>query len=454
MRTEPSRPVCLTPLDGAPSPGMRFGAVVGHAVVERKLLVQPRMGMATPDEMRVGLQAVKAAKAATVGTITLDSYTRGNDDAAVLRALSQRDRLNGYPIVVHGSAVTARQVDSVREEGFAIQVRHGSAAPLRIFRTMAAAGLDATEGGPLSYCLPYSRTPVHEAVANWAESCEFLSKLREHGAEPHLETFGGCMLGQLCPPSLLVAVSVLEALFFRQHGLRSVSLSYAQQANAEQDREAIAVLRELADELLDDVDHHVVLYTYMGVFPSTEGGALLLLADAARLAIRSGIARLIVKTVAEAYRIPTIAENIAALEFAAEVAAAEGARDIPAVTKDTGIRAEARLLIDTTLDLDPDIGRALVIAMRRGLLDIPYCLHPDNRGHTRTYLDHDGRLYWAEIGALPLPERVTFRGERHVGSAEFLRALRHVASIYDSAVLPHRLRQGPLDAMTPLDRLH
>ena len=33
------------------------------------------------------------------------------------------------------------------------------------------------------------------------------------------------MLGQLCPPSQLVAISVLEALFFHRHGIRSVSVS-------------------------------------------------------------------------------------------------------------------------------------------------------------------------------------------------------------------------------------
>ena len=65
----------------------------------------------------------------------------------------------------------------------------------------------------------------------------------DRGGRAHLETFGGCLLGQLCPPSLLVAISVLEALFFVQHGLRSVSLSYAQQTHPAQDIEALAALR-------------------------------------------------------------------------------------------------------------------------------------------------------------------------------------------------------------------
>ncbi len=74
------------------------------------------------------------------------------------------------------------------------------------------------------------------------------------------------MLGQLCPPSLLVALSVLEGVFFKQHGLRSVSLSYAQQTHRGQDVEALLALRTLAAEHLSGLDWHVVLYTYMGVF--------------------------------------------------------------------------------------------------------------------------------------------------------------------------------------------
>ena len=102
----------------------------------------------------------------------------------------------------------------------------------------------------------------------WRESSEILAAGQAEGKPVHMETFGGCLLGQLCPPSLLVAVSLLEGVFFRTHGLRSISLSYAQQTSPAQDREAVAALRRLADEFLPDVDWHVVIYTYMGLFPT------------------------------------------------------------------------------------------------------------------------------------------------------------------------------------------
>jgi len=385
--------------------------------------------------MRAGLQATRDAAATSVGTITLDSYTRVGDHEAARTALRRGEQLNGYPIVVHDLATTRAVLDGVRDDRFPVQVRHGSADPRAIFATLAAVGLDASEGGPVSYCLPYSRKPLQRSTTDWAEACRQLDRVREVGAEPHLETFGGCMLGQLCPPSLLVAISVLEAMFFRTYGLRSISLSYAQQTAPDQDTEAIRALRSLAARLLPDVDRHVVLYAYMGVYPRTPSGARLVLAEAARLAVRAGADRLIVKTVAEAHRIPTITENVTALEEAARAAEEPGGTE-PAL--DTGLLTEATAIVEAVLDLAPDPGRALATAFRRGYLDVPYCLHPDNAGRARSYLDGDGWLRWAAVGSLPIgPEAVRGRPQR-LGSADLLAALSHVADRFDAAgVLAH-----------------
>ncbi|MFD7611487.1 methylaspartate mutase [Streptomyces sp. NPDC059828] len=414
------------------------------------MVVQPRMGMADPQRMRGGLLATRDADAVTVGTITLDSYTRTGDLAAAREALAEGVGLNGYPIATHSADTTRAVLRGIADARFPVQVRHGSAMPEHIVRALLAVGLDATEGGPVSYCLPYSRTPLREAVASWRRSCELLLSAREFGVEPHLETFGGCLMGQLCPPSLLIAVSVLEALFFRQHGLRSISLSYAQQADPRQDEEALTVLGRLAGELLPDVDHHVVLYAYMGVFPRSPGGARLLLEDAARLAVRAGAARLIVKTTAEAHRIPTVGENVRALETGAAAAADERSRTpltaVPGTyIEDTGIEAEARALIGAVLELDADVGRALIRAFAAGYLDVPYCLHPDNAGRARTSLAPDGRLHWSSVGSMPIAG-LADGGPRPpiLGSAGLLSALSHLQRTYDArAAARSAVRSGP-----------
>ncbi|GHJ15500.1 methylaspartate mutase [Micromonospora sp. AKA38] len=416
-----------------PSPG--FGDFVARHRAARTLIVQPRMGFSDPLLMRAGLAATRTARAATAGTVTVDSYTRTGDLAAAATALANRQPLNGYPIVNHSAETTQHLLAGLHDADFPVQVRHGSANPVRIITSMIAAGLSATEGGPISYCLPYSRMPLRQAVAEWARSCRLLSHQRETGAEPHLESFGGCMLGQLCPPSMLIAITVLEAMFFRQNGLRSVSLSYAQQTDFGQDHGAIAALRAIAAERLGDLDWHIVLYTYMGLFPASVAGASRLQADAATLAAWSGVDRLIVKTSVEARRLPSVAENVEALEAAAAVAAAVGGVASPV---DDRIRTEAETIIDSVLDLRDDIGGALVEAFDRGRLDVPYCLHPDNPGRATSRLDQHGRLQWLETGGLAISGDPQASHAKRISSAHLLESLSYVRRRYDHDLVEER----------------
>ena len=424
------------------APGGAFHDFLEAARRRGDLVVQPRMGFSDTARMRAGLIATRNADAVTVGTLTLDSFTRVGDFAAADRALRQGRPLNGYPIVSHSTSTTRTMVEGVSGPGFPIQVRHGSPLPGRIFDALIDAGIDATEGGPISYCLPYSRTPVQKSVEAWKEACGKLASLRDRGVEPHLESFGGCMLGQLCPPSLLIAITVLEGLFFRQHGIRSLSLSYAQQTSAEQDEEAVLALHEIAADLLPNASWHVVVYAYMGLYPSTESGALGLVADAARLAVRTGSTRLIVKTAAEASRIPTIAENTTALEVAAAAARATGGRRPPSA--ETGIRDEARAIIDAVLDLNDDIGKALVQAFAQGYLDVPYCLHPDNAGRTRSAISDRGHLEWSRTGSLPIAHLAPARRSAQLTSSRLLQALSYVKNRYDEAATVGSPRQFEL----------
>ncbi|MET0134662.1 MAG: methylaspartate mutase [Kibdelosporangium sp.] len=411
----------------APWRATSFGAVIAGHQARGELVVQPRMGFSDPALMRQGLLATRDARAATIGTVTLDSYTRVNDHEAVRKGLADGVDLNGYPIVDIDRARTAAMLDGVLVPGFPVQIRHGSPDPRRIIRALLDYGLHATEGGPVSYCLPYSRMPLTQAVDNWRQSCEMLAPVRD----AHLETFGGCMMGQLCPPALLVALSVLEGMFFWQNGVRCISFSYAQQTHAGQDEEAVAALRALIRQYVPHARTHVVIYTYMGVFPRTPGGSLALLAESARLAARSGASRLIVKTTAEAHRLPTIAENVTALQHAAAAA-----RGVPrrAGVEDTGIHAQAKALVDNVLALDDDIGRALVIAFARGQLDVPFCLHPDNAGRARGYVAPDGRLEWQRVGALPLGDLVSVPAAERMTSGHLLSSLQYVERKFDSVV--------------------
>ncbi len=420
--------------------GGDLGRFVRLSSKRQQLVVQPRMGFSDPVRMRRGLAATRNAAGPTAGTLTLDSYTRNRDYASVRRALGAGEPLNGFPLVTAGTAVTRGVLADLSGPDFPVQVRHGSPDPRDVVTAMLQVGLTATEGGPISYSLPYGRAPLVKSMAHWREACRTL--VDGCGPAGHLETFGGCLLGQLCPPALLVAMSVLEALFFAAEGVQSVSLSYAQQTNEEQDVEAIAALRALAGEFLPaGVDRHVVVYTYMGVFPRSRAGAQLLLEQSARLAVRTGSERLIVKTVAEAHKIPNVADNVEAMELAHEVAGGYASEGVPEPAERSRTYAEARALILGVLNLHSDIGTALLRAFEKGYVDVPFCLHPDNAGRSRSYLDARGRLQWSATGRMPIGAMVDTRGGEALTSNGLLAALSFVEQAFDRKALelPGRL---------------
>jgi methylaspartate mutase epsilon subunit len=389
--------------------------------------------------MREGLEAVRNLSALTIGTITLDSFTRVGDLRSAERAVELGQELNGYPIVAHGREGNRELLSGLLSADFPVQVRHGSPQPDAIFGALIDAGLDATEGGPISYCLPYSRVPLNQAVTSWGSCCRMLASLEEEGTVAHLESFGGCMLGQLCPPSLLLAIGVLEGLFFREHGLHSISLSYAQGSNREQDIGAILALRQLAARFLSGTSWHVVVYCFMGLFPRTLAGARRLLEESVHIAVSAGAERLIVKTASEAHQIPSIAQNIEALQWAQQAGIqALDAEHASSTARENWHRdvlyVQALSLVEQVLDLSSSIGECMEIAFRKGYLDVPYCLHPDNKNRARSWVDGDGTIHWADTGDISFPKHLRetiFRKNRVVTSSDLAQMLAFNQNKYD-----------------------
>jgi methylaspartate mutase epsilon subunit len=384
----------------------------------------------------MGLVRTKNSGTDCIGTITLDAYTRTGDYKAPLACLARGEDLNGYPIVSHPVETTRRILAGVLDASFPVQVRHGTPNPYRLFQRMLELGLNATEGGPVSYALPYGRVSLEEAIPAWEAACRLLA---EESDAPHMESFGGCLLGQLCPPSMLIAMTLLECLFFKENGIRSVSLSFSQGPSFVQDLAALRTLRELAERHLSDLQWHIVVYSYMGFFPRTENGAEMLIRDSAVLTREARADRLIVKTKAEGHGIPSIEENIDALQLAS---AAIRSAPRPSVCADDErscheeIKSEAEALLEATLNLSPTVGDSLLRAFRAGILDVPYCLHSNNLRRAQAFIDREGKLRWCSLGKLPLPNAARQRASLGAKptSAEFLRQLRYVADRYDVPV--------------------
>lgn len=413
-----------------------FGAYMREAARRRRLVVQPRMGFSRIDTMRAGLCSVKNATDAVprIGTVTIDAYTRVGQIEQATAALREGHDLNGFPIVSHGPEATLQMLEGLREGSFPVQVRHGSAFPFPVFKASAEAGFDAIEGGPVSYNLPYSRAPLDKTVAAWADATRFWAEYgQREGCVTHLETFGGSMFGQLCPPSLLVALSVLEGSFFVEQGIESLSLSLAQGTNDAQDVGAIMALSRLARHYFPNIDWHIVFYTFMGLFPKTPKGAEAIIRDSARIAVLGGAHRLIVKTAGEAQGIPTVAQNIEALRWARETADLTVGEPTPEASEWAAtVMDEADRLISATMSSAPTVATAINVAFAAGLLDVPYCPHPNNKNVARAAIHSEsGALIWAAVGAMPIQSVLPRGTQIRLDSAQFHAMLEFNRQHYD-----------------------
>lgn len=391
------------------------------------------MGVPQLGPMCAGVAGVKDLPFSTIGTITIDNFTRLDQVDEARKALMRGDFLSGFPLLCYDPDVIKEHILRLTDATFPIQVRHGTPRPQALFTHMLKCGLALTEGGPVSYCLPYSAaTRLVDAVREWEEGCHILSTHKD----AHIESFGGCLMGQMCHPSLLVAVGLLEALFFQKCGIKSISLSYAQQYSLVQDLAALRALARLAKEYLSPhTCTHLVVYTFMGLFPLSPQGHAGILRDSVWLARLGGARRLIVKTDQEAYGLPTIASNMEALALANTFARSAP----PFLQEDHGeeerIYAQAKILIDETLALSENIGRAFELAFKKGIIDIPFCMHPDNLRQAFCDIDACGYLQWKATGNMPITackEEIKTANFNKITAKSFLEMLAFNRTRYDT----------------------
>ena len=107
-----------------------FSSLIQSSAKSNKLIVQPRMGFPSIKQMKYGLQAVKNCNADTIGTITIDSFTRQRDYKSAQTALHAGLDLNGYPIVTHTPQQTRNMLNDVMSPQYPIQNKAWLTQPL------------------------------------------------------------------------------------------------------------------------------------------------------------------------------------------------------------------------------------------------------------------------------------------------------------------------------------
>lgn len=384
---------------------------------KRPILIQPRTGVALPEEQLKLFQAM-ISHGADVVSFQIDSMTRNNNYVAAEEGIreskfSKQSTINGYPAVNHG-VKPLRKISSIIERP--IQFRHSTKDPRLLAEICFAGGITAFEGGSICYNMPYFRDyPLENSIRKW----QYVDRLcgiyyEKFNIVIHREFFG-VLTGTLISPCIAVATGILEALLAAEQGVKCVALGFAETGSRAQDMATIHCIKKMAREYLDNFGYKDVIVSaifnqYMAAFPLMLDKAKELIIGSAETSRLAGATRILTKTAVEAFKIPTMADNIEGLTLNHK-----GVNNAENLTvNETQIENEINILnsevaciVNHVLTLGKDdVAQGIVKAFDDGSIDIPFSPSIYNQGKVITARDVNGAIRFISTGNLPFTKDI------------------------------------------------
>ncbi|PSU35708.1 hypothetical protein [Photobacterium lutimaris] len=367
-------------------------------------VLQPRSGVSSAGEQLRYFEHF-SSQGVEILSFQIDSLTRNNDYNGAEEGLKQ-NKLNGFPLINHGVESVSAICQAVAPP---IQVRHSTKDPRLLAEISLAAGCTSFEGGPICYNLPYYKDySLAESLNRWAYVDQLCAYYYQHHGVAIDREFFGTLTGTLIPPSLAIVSNILEMLTAISHGVKNVSLGYAEQGCRSQDIAAIAVMGELAEQTaaahgFNDITIQTVFHQYMAAFPATRERSEQLIYASAQTAVLAGADRLLYKTAAEFNNIPSLKDNTEALQLIQSAMHDIATADWERVNiEKTIIHQEATELLTAILSHQTDYRDAIINAFNRGWLDIPFSPSRYNMGKVTTARDNNYAVRYLDCGSLPL----------------------------------------------------
>jgi methylaspartate mutase epsilon subunit len=376
-----------------------------------KPLAQPRSGVALVNQQIQLFEAFKSV-GARVLSYQVDSLTRNNNYVGAAEAIKEATltgscSLNGFPVINHGVPALRRIVSAVKVP---LQARHSTRDPRLLAEICYAGGVTAFEGGAICYNIPYYKNyPLDESIRMWQYVDRLTGLYHERFGITLDREFFGTLTATLIPPSLAIAVNLIEAVLAVRQGVKSLSLGYAEQGNSAQDIAAIRMMRTLTEETLGhlgyrDIQISTVFHQYMAAFPDSAARASELIYNSALTMGMAGATRVLVKTAVEAIKIPTLQDNAHAIHLVLRgiADAAQYEVDEARVLEECAlIRREVEAIIASVISCGRgSFAEGVVKGFREGFLDIPFSPSLYNRNEVLTGRDADGAVRYLKCGKL------------------------------------------------------
>ncbi|WP_257300040.1 methylaspartate mutase subunit E [Haloarchaeobius sp. FL176] len=376
-------------------------------------LLQPRAGVPCLDDQVSLLEHLHGEGAADLLPTTIDSYTRDNEYGKAQEGLENAREsgdatLNGFPAVNHGVDGCRELIERVDAP---IEVRHGTPDARLLAAVTFAGGFQSFEGGPISYNIPYTKEgSLAQTIEHWQYVDRLAGAYTERGVTINREPFGP-LTGTLVPPSIAIAIMLVEGKLAATQGVRSLTLGYGQVGNVVQDVAALRALRKLGNEYLrDEVCVTTVFHEWMGGFPPDEARANGVIGLGGTTAAIARPDKVITKSPQEFQGVPTKEANAAGLRTTRQLIDMVVEQDIvlDGVDEEQAlIERETRCLMDAIeAHGDGDIAQGTIKAFESGALDVPFAPSDAAEGAVLPARDDDGRVRIFEWGELAIDEDI------------------------------------------------
>ena len=378
-----------------------------------KMLVQPRGGFPTYKK-QFALYEFFVDANVDVLPLTIDSNTRLNDYATSSKMLrlseeNDVDMLNGYPLVNHGYRTTRKMITHFNKP---VSLRHGTPDARLLIETAIASGIFEIEGGPITYLLPYYKNfPLDKAFLYWKyveRVCANYSQLNE---PINRESFGP-LTATLVPPCITIIIQLLEMLLSLEEGVKSFSVSFAQNGSMNQDIVTGAVLKKMAKYYAEQIDCgdaaiNLVYHQWMGAFPTNRDYAEQLINISTVIAAMVGADKIITKTREEAVGIPTKeanAKTVANTQYTLRIL--NGLPNVVDEEEEEILTLEVKAIMEAVFNDSADtLWRKVFNCIKNGIIDVPFSPHIINHNEMITIRDAKKNIRIIKRGNVPIPDR-------------------------------------------------
>lgn len=388
-----------------------------QASLKGEMLIQPRCGVAEEQKQLEIFKKLEAAGAAVL-SYQVDSLTRNNNYSGAEQAINESrytgvSALNGFPVVNHGVSALRKIALQVSTP---LQCRHSTRDPRLLAEISFGGGVTAFEGGAICYNLPYYKDySITHSIQAWKYIDRLVGRYYEEFGIIIDREFFGVLTATLIPPSIAIAVGILESALAAKQGVKAVSIGYAEQGNRIQDVAAIQAISRLTHHFfrlidLDPIQISTVFHQYMAAFPELQTKAKQLIRSSSTTASLSKATRILTKTSVEALRIPHVEENVESLQLTKEgielslVTALDRKKVLSEINL---IEEETMAILNAVIELGRgDIAQGIIKATEVGVIDIPFSPSMQNAGKVITARDVTGAVRFLNTGALPFSKDV------------------------------------------------